>query len=68
MSDYKITIARHTGKLKDDVTEHEVNRNEFKRVTGNEFIQIGMDVYQRYDITEHTATYLSIHPLRLSLS
>ena len=68
MSDYKITIARHIGTLKDDVTEREVNRNEFKRVTGNEFIQIGVDVYQRYERTEYSATYLSIHPLRISLA
>lgn len=67
MSDYKITFARHTGKLKDDVTEHEVSRHEFNRIAGNEFVQIGVDVYQCYERTEYTATYLSIHPLRLSL-
>ena len=67
MSDYKITFARHTGKLKDDVTEHEVSRHEFARIAGNEFVQIGVDVYQRYELSEYTATYLSIHPLRLSL-
>lgn len=67
MSDYKITFARHTGKIKDDVTEHEVSRHEFNRITGNEFVQIGVDTYQCYERTEYSATYLSIHPLRLSL-
>lgn len=67
MSDYQITFARHTGKLKDEVTDHNVNRMEFNRVTGNEFVQIGVDVYQRVELTDRYATYLSIHPLRLSL-
>lgn len=65
MVKYKITIARHTGEFKDEVTEHDVNRAEFKHVTGNEFIQIGAVVYKQYEINEHTATYLSIHPLHV---
>jgi hypothetical protein len=68
MSDYKITFARHTGKIKDDVTEHEVSRHEFARIAGNEFVQIGVDTFQRYELSEYSATYLSIHPLRISLA
>lgn len=67
MSDFKITFARHTGKLKDEVTEHSVSRHEFNRITGNEFVQTGMDTYQCYERSEYAATYLSIHPLRVTV-
>lgn len=67
MSDYQVTFARHTGALKDEVTDHDVNHVEFKRITANEFVQIGVDVYQRYELTDRYATYLSIHPMRITL-
>lgn len=67
MSDYKLTFARHTGGIKDEVTEHEVSRTEFQRLSVNEFITVGATTFQRYELGEHYATYLSIHPLRINL-
>lgn len=66
-SDYQVTFARHTGALKDEVTDHSVNRMEFNRIVANEFVQVGVDVYQRVELTERYATFMSIHPLRISL-
>lgn len=67
MSDYQVTFARHTGSIKDEVTDRAVNRNEFNRIVANEFVQIGVDTYQRVELTDRYATYLSIHPLRLTM-
>ncbi len=68
MDKYTITLARHTGQIKDEVTECDVNRMEFARITGNEYLSIGSDVYVKAEQSDNTAVYMSIHPLRLSLS
>lgn len=67
MSDYQVTFATHTGGIKDDVKDHDVNRMEFNRIVANEFVQIGVNTYQRVELTDRYATYMSIHPLRISL-
>ena len=68
MSDFTVRIATHKGGLRDDVEDYYVNRGEFARVAGQEYISAGGHTYRQADRTENTVTFMSIHPLRISLA